>query len=78
MRDAVPTTPTDAEGMLKKKYIVFPGAPASGLGTWYDDDYYNKPLDEKIRPLTCYCGYYESHDPTDCWGYVVSYDWYGP
>ena len=78
MRDQIPTTPTDAEGMLKKKHIVYPGVAASGLGTWYDDDSYNRPLDDKIRALTCYSGYYERDDPTDCWQYNAAEDWYGP
>ena len=78
IRDQIPTTPTDAEGMLQKKYIVYPGVAASGLGTWYDSEGYNRDLARKIVALTCYSGYYERDDPTDCWQYDVGHDWYGP
>ena len=78
IRDQIPTTATDAEGMLQKKYIVYPGVPAEGLGTWYHDTHYNGPLRNKISALTCYSGYYERHNPDVCWDYDPGNDWYGP
>lgn len=61
IRMQVPTTKVDQEGMLKKKFAVFPGAPYKGLGTWIGNTSGNPETNEKIVAMTCYSDYITSH-----------------
>ena len=64
--------------MFKKKYIVYPGVPQNGLGSWDHNTDNCNLLNDKVSALTCYSGYYERHDPDICTDYDVANDWMGP
>lgn len=65
--------------MLKKKYVVYPGVPATGIGTWAGDTEDDDQLNDKVKPLFCYSDYNEKNDEEKgCWHYDVANDWHGP
>ena len=64
--------------MFKKKYIVYPGVPQNGMGSWDHNTDNCDLLNDKVSALTCYSDYFERHDPDVCTDYDVANDWYGP
>ena len=64
--------------MFKKKYIVYPGVPAKGLGVWWPTADKQYLINDKVSALTCYSDYFERDDPTVCTDYSGSTDWKGP
>ena len=78
IRMQIPTASVDQEGMFKKKYIVYPGVPMKGLGTWYTNTKNVDELSARVVGLACYSDYFDKHDPDDCRAYDTALDWKGP
>ena len=76
VRNLVPVTPTDSEGMQSKKLILMPGAPnIDGVWSTTNDD--NRKVVDLTTPLTSYSNY-TSRGNTNPDKYDFGNDWYGP
>ena len=77
LRVYIPTTDTDAKGMLSHNLPVYPGT-VYYEGAWqpdsHEDDFYDVPN----RALVAWSNYKgDTHHDTP-WEYTMSYDKYGP
>ena len=71
----MPTTSTDAEGMLGKKLAIYPGTGRKDNGDWGGKTAYNGQINDKVVPFMEYANKTDRHNPGS---YDCGWDWEGP